>query len=116
MAPLRGEAGEGRAALLEVPGGRDGGPGGGAGGAAAGGEGRLGHYAAQAALADRERELAVVAVEEAVALVEAADRGQHVPPQREADAVHGGDLQRVAAEVRGPLQRVDDRAAGVAAV
>src|SRR5882724_4558910 len=71
--PLGGETGEGGPALGEVLGGPARGPQSGAGAAASVKEGRAHDHAALPGLPHRERELAVVAVEEAVALVEAAD-------------------------------------------
>src|SRR5882672_777512 len=55
-------------------------------------ERRVDDDAAPAGLAHGERQVAIVAVEESVALVDAAHRLQHRPTQAEADAVDHRDL------------------------
>ena len=116
MLPPGRKACERVAALREILGCAHGRRGGGAGAAAVMDEARVHHQAAQALLAHCERELAVVAVEEAVALVEAAGLRQHRAPHREADPVDRGGLDGVALHVGAPLERVDDGASDVAAV
>src|SRR5436309_1316874 len=80
---------------------------GGPGAAAAVDERRVHDDAAQALLAYRERQLAVIAVEEAVPLVEAAGRRQRPTTQRQAHAVHRRHLDDVAAKIHRALERVD---------
>src|SRR6266481_7585649 len=68
--------------------------------------------AAPTGLAHGERQVAIVAVEEPVGLVDAAHRLQHRPAQAEADAVDHRDLLPRRVHGRAVGEAVDDRAAG----
>src|SRR5207247_2000367 len=69
-----------------------------------------------AGLTHGERQVAVVAVEEPVALVDPAHRLERRAAQAEADAIDDRDLLPRRAHGRALGETVDDRAAGVAAV
>ena len=74
------------------------------------------HEAASPGLANLEREVAVVAVEEAVALVEAAQLSEKRAPQEETDPIHHRDLRDRRSKGRPVIERVNDRASDIAAV
>ena len=79
-------------------------------------ERRVDDDAAPAGLTHGERQVAVVAVEEPVALVDPAHRLERRAAQAEADAIDDRDLLPRRAHGRALGETVDDRAAGVAAV
>src|SRR5262249_48366409 len=114
--PLRREACSRAAPILEVvpPAPRR--AGGGPGTAAAMHERRVHHRAAPACLAHGEREITVVPVEEAIALVEAAYRFEDRPPEEQAHSIDRGDLLELGTDRPGAFQTVHERSAGESSI
>src|SRR5438105_8096793 len=77
---------------------------------------RVHDHTAAPRLAHGEREIAIIAVEEAVTLVEAADGLERRAAQAEADAIDNGDLLPRRAHRGAFGEAVDDRASSVPAV
>src|SRR3989304_1302510 len=78
--------------------------------AAPGAEARAHDHAGEASLPHREGEIAVVAVEKAVAFVEAADFVQERSAEAEADAVHRRHVDHGRRHARTALEAVGDGA------
>src|SRR6266498_5719276 len=72
---------------------------------------RVDHHAAEPSLPHGEREIAIIAVEEAVVFVEAADRLEEGAAQAEADPVH-----RRSSDLGATLEAVHDGASHVTPV
>ena len=88
----------------------------GAGAPAAVHERGIDHHAATPALPDRKRQVAVIAVKEAIRLVETPTSSSTAPGHAQTHAVHRGDVDDVGAQVARAVQRVHDRAPDVTPV